>query len=38
MLALERNQEAAASYRKALELNPDSEPAQRALKYPLKNY
>jgi tetratricopeptide (TPR) repeat protein len=38
MLALGRNRAAADCYRKALGLNPDSEAAQRALKYPLKNY
>jgi len=38
LLALGRNQEAADAYRKALELSPDSEPAQLALKYPLKDY
>ncbi len=38
LLALQRHQEAADSYRKALALAPDSEVAQRALDYPLKNY
>jgi cytochrome c-type biogenesis protein CcmH/NrfG len=38
MLAMGRNREAASAYRKALRLDPRSEPAKRALTYPLRNY
>jgi Flp pilus assembly protein TadD len=38
MLAMGRNHEAGNAYREALRLDPRSEPAKRALTYPLRNY
>ena len=38
MLAMGRKREAASAYRKALQLDPGSEPAKRAMTYPLRGY
>lgn len=38
MLAMGRKREAASAYRRALQLDPLSEPAKRAMAYPLRNY